>query len=91
MEQRTKSNDKWNYNDDRSGILKTLFLFYILIIFVSIKVHQIIMTPINNVEVDGEQIHLHLIVILIHVVHNQDEIVRYFIFTSLNQFKMINM
>ncbi len=31
MEQRTKSNDKWNYNDDRPGINsnKFAFLFYI--------------------------------------------------------------
>ena len=33
------------------------------------------MNQINNV-VDGEQVLLYLIVILIHVVHNQNEIVR---------------
>jgi hypothetical protein len=29
MEQRTKSNDKWSYNDDRSGIEKKLDLFFV--------------------------------------------------------------
>jgi len=82
MEQRTKSNDKWNYNDDRSGIHKNKrFAFCFAFIFVFFfKVHRVIMNQINNVVVDGEQIHLCLIVILIHVVHKQNEIVKFLTF-----------
>jgi hypothetical protein len=34
MEQRTKSNDKWNYNDDRSGINKKNLLSVLELSFV---------------------------------------------------------
>jgi hypothetical protein len=78
LENRTKSNEKWTNNDDRPGRCQIIFVFNIRFFFLGKKVHRIVMNLINHV--DGERMHLYPIAISIHVVHQEDEIVRFFFF-----------
>lgn len=74
LEQRTKSNEKWSYNDDRSGrkLRNSIVIESNALVFLSKNKKA---TRISNV--DGDRMQLCLIVTLIYVVHKRNEIVRF--------------
>jgi hypothetical protein len=81
MDQRTKSSDKWTANDDRPGRYKNIELKFSFSNFIFFSKNKKV-NQISNV--DGDRMHLCLIVTLINVVHKQNVIVGNFI---LNQFE----